>query len=127
MPYLKYYQNLDKTFREERIHMFVVGQKEAIKIINKLCRHYKVPKVKVIFRKRRPNSGTYKPSSGIISLHPEKFSIEVICHEVAHHIQYLTGKKNVKWHTKKHLTILKRLLKYCAKMEYWGWLLGMDK
>ena len=115
--------------------MMVIGQREAVKIINKLCRHFKLPKVNVTFDKRRPNCGQYnyptnqsknqaKYCTCNIDLHKEVFSIGTITHEVGHHMDFIKNgsPKNRKWHTKKLLVMVKRINRYCKKKEYWGWI-----
>lgn len=129
-----FYQRVRQEFPEEW-NMMVIGQREATKIINKLCRHFKLPKVNVKFNKRVPNCGHYLswcyrnpegcPDYGCtIVLHRYFFSIGLIAEEVAHHMDYIKNgdHKHRKTHTKRLITKIKRILKYCAKKNYWGWI-----
>ncbi len=113
----------------------VIGQGEAIKIINKLCRHFKLPKVRVTFNRRRPNHGQYNYPSNVrkssakyygcmIDLHEETFSIGTIIHEVGHHMDFIKNgsRKGRRWHSNRLLSMIKRIARYCKKMDYWGWL-----
>ena len=119
---MNYYTRELEEFKEQ-IQRQVIGQSEVIKIVNKLCRHFKLPKMEVVFRKHGPNSGTCFTRSGIVSFHPKVTSIWVICHEVGHWMDACKNKPK-KWHTKKHRTYTKRLLRYCEKMNYWSFVIG---
>ena len=96
-------------------------------------RKLKLPKVRVTFDKRKPESGMYwhpRRSGGsvrdhrcTVDLHREKFSIGTIIHEVGHHMDFIENgsSKGRRWHTNKLLSKIKKLARYCKKMDYWGW------
>lgn len=128
---MRFYDRVHTEF-EEDWRRRIVGQREAVKIINKLCRRFKLPKVRVEFTKRRPYSGHYlspKYSPRLcmdyyceIHLQPEYFSFGLVAEEVAHHMDYMkNGPTNGrKTHTKKLVVMMRRLLKFCKKRDYWG-------
>ncbi len=114
--------------------LMVVGQDEARKIINKLCRRFKLSKVRVTFNKRKPDRGTYRfplrtfrtrDNQCTVDLHREVFSIGTIIHEVGHHMDFVDNgsSKGHRWHSNKLLTKIRRLARYCKKMDYWGWVI----
>lgn len=107
---------------------YIDTQKHIEQITHKLCRHYGLPKVFVRFCKNQWCEGKYyynlaEPVVGDLIQYAWnkkiKVSILAICHEVAHHYEYM--KKGNSRHAKPLLKIIKRMLKYCKKHEYWGW------
>ena len=121
---LKYYDVEDEKYGAE-FNIKIIGQKETIMIINKLIRHFKIPPIKKIEFTKRKDGGTYWRKSMRISFHPRNIRIGVICHELAHHWDYMKNrinkynKKYFKTHTKKHARYTKRLMDYCKKKNYW--------
>lgn len=121
---MKYYSKENEVFKEYTL-LKVNSQRDVEVIVRKLCRHYKYRPIPVTFTKRRPDSGSFRYTckGGFptrLNFHKSVFSIEVICHEVAHYFDFMKDRYRVKAHTKKHWTWLKRLLKYCEKKDYWN-------
>ena len=115
--YLKFYMRGHKEFREEYEKM-IPTQRDVVRIVNKLTRHYKLSPLKVTFNKRKPNTGSYWTSSKRVDFHSSVFSFGIICHEVGHHYAMeKTGKCN---HTKRLMVRIRRLVKYCRKKNFWG-------
>ncbi len=50
---------------------------------------------------------------------PSKPTLETIIHECAH-LSQVGHKEHQRYHNKKHLAMMKRMIKYCEKMKYWG-------
>lgn len=120
MKYSKRASELSQ-YRDVRID----DKKNTIKIVNKLCRHFKIPKLETTFRKHSPDTGTCFDTLRVVSFHPRRISIYVICHEVAHWMDAWKNRPK-KWHTKKHLTYTKRLIRYCEKLNYWGFAIELE-
>lgn len=118
MVWIKFY---DKE-REENPKIWKIylpTQNDVRLIVNKLTRHFKLRPVDVVFRKRCHNGGTCWSRSREISFHPTVVSFGTICHELGHQFHYdQTGKRG---HTKKLMTRIRRLQRYCEKMNYWGY------
>lgn len=126
----------DRSEFKDEYKLMVIGQNEVKKIINKLCRRFKLPKVDVVFNKRKPDGGTYwyprrtfrmrkVDNRCTIGLHKEVFSIGTIIHEVGHHMDFVENgsPKSRRWHSNKLLTKMRRLARYCKRMGYWGWVM----
>jgi len=115
--YLKFYGRGRKEFKEE-YEKILPSQRDVVKIVNKLTRHYMLTPLKVTFNKRKPNTGTYWPRSKRVDFHRSVVSFGIICHEVGHHYAMeQTGKCG---HTKKLMVRIRRLVKYCRKKNFWG-------
>lgn len=114
---MEFYNRDDKEHSEE-YEILIPTQREVIIIVNKLTRHYKLRPLTVVFTKRKPNTGTYWRHMRRVSFHKSVISIGVICHEVGHH--YLREQTGKSGHTKKLMTRIRRLNKYCRKMNFWG-------
>ena len=82
--YLKFYGRGRKEFKEE-YEKTLPSQRDVIKIVNKLTRHYELSSLKVTFNKRKPNTGSYWSSSKRVDFHRSVVSFGIICHEVGHH------------------------------------------
>lgn len=115
---LEFYKKEYREFKE--IHrIYIPTQREAQIIVNKLTRHYKMKPIKLIFTKRKKNAGAINVRNRIMKLHPYVFSLSLLTHEVAHQMLYdQTGKSG---HIKKLMTRIRRLNRYCEKMNYWGY------
>ncbi len=117
MVYLKFYTREGEEFEAE-YGVFVPTQRDVVKIVNKLTRHYKMRPINVDFDKRKPNTGTCWARSRWVSFHRSRTSIGIISHEVGHQLHYdQTGKRG---HTKKLMVRIRRLNNYCRKMKFWG-------
>lgn len=121
MVYLKFYGAEQEEFSE--IYMVKLKPIDIIKVVNKLVRHFKLSPVNIVFDKRRVGYGSYiryvrywEPE---IHLHPSGASLGLVVHELGHHYQFVkTGKKSK--HNKKLMVIIRRINRYCKKMDYWG-------
>jgi len=115
--YLKFYGRGRKEFKEE-YEKILPTQRDVVKIVNRLTRHYELSPLKVTFNKRKPNTGTYWTRSRRVDFHRSVVSFGIICHEVGHHYAMeQTGKSG---HTKKLMVRIRRLVKYCRKKNFWG-------
>jgi len=121
MVYLKFYDKEKEEFPQEKL-MLIPTQKDVIKIVNKLVRHFKLSPLDVTFRKRKAHAGEYYKAKrwrkAYVNFHKSKFNLLIVIHEVAHH--FLRDKTGKSPHTKKLMTLIRRLVKYCRKMDYWG-------
>ncbi|MBU0847314.1 hypothetical protein KKH23_09050 [Patescibacteria group bacterium] len=115
--YLKFYRRGREEFKEEYAKI-IPTQRDVVKIVNRLCRHYKLSTLKVTFNKRKPDSGAYWKRSRRVDFHRTVVSFGIVCHEVGHHMAMeQTGKCG---HTKKLMVRIRRLVKYCRKKKFWG-------
>lgn len=117
MAYLKFYEKERKEFPEE-YKIYIPTQRKAQILVNKLTRHYKMKFIKILFTKRKKDTGKMLRDSRVMLLHKSVFSIGLITHEVAH--KMLMDQTGGKGHTKKLMTRIRRLNRYCKKMNYWG-------
>lgn len=92
--------------------------KEAEIVFKKLCRHYKIrPSLEWTSGRNHPRAiDTWK-----IILNVDWNNFGVLCHELAHtfHIRY-KRKKNENLHGKKHWNIMKRMINYCRKKNWFA-------
>ena len=123
---IKFYENERRILAKEH-KLFVDTQEHVRQIVNKLIRHFKLKKVDIKFAKNAKGCiyriWSYYPhdySNTIIFPYNKKHKVSIayICHEVAHHKEVCTKHKS--GHTKKLLSIIKRMVKYCEKNNYWG-------
>ena len=112
MANLIYYKNEKEVFKtafEKKISI-----KEAEIIFKKLCRHYKLGDVFLKW-----TSGCRRPkafSDWKVLLNVDNNTIGILCHEVAHikhHRKYCKG-----GHNKKHWKIMKGMIDYCEKKNW---------
>ena len=91
------------------------------KIVNKLTRHFKMPDSKVFLGGY--STAKYYPISKRIRMPPKRLTMFLLVHEVSHHWDCTKNghNRNSKYHTKKQRTLLRRLWKYCVKMNFWGY------
>jgi hypothetical protein len=121
---LSYREKCDKEFSYEQELMLT--HKQVIMIYNKLCRHYKMPKIpryRIKFTKR--TNGSYCERTRVITLPKKKISLWIAIHELTHYYDHFKRnwiklKRNERYHTKKLFTKEKRLMNYCRKKNYWG-------
>lgn len=116
MAHLVYYSDENKIFQDD--FKRTLPNLEACKIVvNKLLRHYKLGNVRLDFTSGRnhSNAGGFR-----ITINVEQNNFGVICHEVAHTFQVQKDKKErgEHWHCKRHRTIMKRMLNYCKKKNW---------
>ena len=117
MTYLKFYQKERELFPNEAKIIFD-SQEEIVKVTNKLCRHFGLPKLRVEFVKNK--FGASYSGFGYVRFPfnvNHKASALFICHEVAHHYEHKKYGKSK--HTKKLLKIIERMIKYCRKNNFW--------
>ena len=91
----------------------VVTEKEALTIIKKLCRHFKIPRVPNVRFYGNRDSG----NCGYEIRLCHKPSFEVIIHELAHWHNRVKGIST--GHDKKFTKTDKKFAKYVMKMNYW--------
>jgi len=114
-----YYQSEREEFLEE-FYLKLPSSKATESVIKKLLRHFKVGDgVKIEFTSGRNHSHAGK---WVVRINVEQNNFAVICHEVAHTYQARREgfERGDHWHTKKHRRIMKRMLNYCKKKDYWG-------
>jgi hypothetical protein len=124
---LKYYADEEEVFRQER--EMKISDAEAVSIYEKLAGKYKLPQKLEFYGNRQ--SGACSPYRIRLSHNP---SIAIISHEVAHAIQYKKFKKKygyingnpnlkrkrIRWHTKKHSRIMRKVCDYIDKnIDQW--------
>lgn len=113
-----YYRNENEEFKEDFARS--LANSEACKIvINKLLKHYKLGSISINFTSGRNHSCAGKWQ---ITINKEQMNFAVICHELAH--VYQARKEGFErgdhWHTKVHRRIMKRMLAYCKKKNYFS-------
>jgi len=110
MVWLKFYQKERELFPEAFKEK--VKDKNVQLIVNKLCRHFKLGKIKVSFYGNRVAHAYWWDIT-----FPHNPSFGVICHEIAHIFNRTRGLNN--GHNKKLMRTIKRLVNYCKKKNYW--------
>mgnify|MGYP001557847156 CR=1 FL=1 len=111
---LKFYHDERQEFKEQFEKKLNYQQSEII--IAKIIRHCKLDKWSVRI-KRTDRIGAGKCfTNGLIKLRYDT-SIGIICHEFAHLISY--RKYYVMAHDKKMRRMMKSLMNYCKKKNYW--------
>lgn len=117
---LKFYADEINEFEHE-YQIMIPTQHELKKIVQKICRHFKIRKPsKIVFTKHKGNTGTCTDSR-ILKFHKEVFSFGITAHEITHlWLDEWMYRGGTKCHTKKTMSKIRRILKYCAKMNYWG-------
>ena len=115
MTHLVYYRKEDEEFKEA-MHK-AMSEEEAGIIYPKLCRHFKLRQVRLEW-----TSGRNHPccSDWKVCLNRDWNTFGNLCHEVAHlyQFQYPKYKGNGKWHNKKHRRVMKRMINYCQKKNW---------
>ena len=103
---MKYYSKEHENFKEA--YEIKLSDFEATTIFSKLQAHYKLPQA-LTFRGAvlRGNCGRWE-----IKI-PHNTCLGLLVHEIAHAIQLKKGwEKGQKWHTKRHTSIMKKVLKF---------------
>ena len=116
MTNLIYYRDEKKEFQEE--FKKELPSLEAVRIVVcKLQKHFKLGDVDLDFTSGRNHSHA---SRWHITINVGQTNFGVICHELAHvfQAQKLEHESGDKWHTKKHKRIMKRMLAYCRKKNW---------
>ena len=121
MGFLQFYDKERDEFPLE--HKIIIPPEQVKILVNKLVRHYKLPKVKVEFSKRNRFEGAYRYRSDggscLLKFCMKGINLSIIVHEVAHHYQRI--KQGKTGHNKRLMTVIRRITKYCVKMNYWGY------
>ena len=122
MANLIYYGDERKEFQEE-FKKELPNLKAVRIIVGKLQKHFKLGDVDLDFTSGRNHSHA---SRWHITINVEQTNFGVICHELAHVFQArkLEHEAGDKWHTKKHKRIMKRMLAYCRKKNWFEVELG---
>jgi hypothetical protein len=118
MANLIYYMIERKEFAEA-FDKKLTSSKEAIIIINKLLRHFKLNLVQIYFTSGRNHSNARKWK---ITINFENCDFGTICHEVAHVYQFqkLMNSGYENWHNKEHKKLMKRMINYCKKRDWFS-------
>jgi len=108
MTILKFYEKERESFQKE--YELKLTDQEAQTIYRKLLRHFKIscPWKTIRFWGTQEKGRSY--IHGSIKL-PHNPSLGLLVHETAH--------KKVAKHTKKLMTLMKRMFAYCKKKNYW--------
>jgi Zn-dependent peptidase ImmA (M78 family) len=118
MGRLKYY---DKEKKQLDLLGFdyksIVNSKEAIKIVRKLSRHFKITEPEIYFYGKM-DYGYASTHINMIKLshNPSYYSV---IHELGHIYTIQNKLLSGKFHTKKLTRIVKRFAKYIIKKNYW--------
>ena len=116
MAHLIYYRQEHELFKEEW-NKTLNSTEECRIVIKKLLRHYKLGTPRISFTSGRNYSCA---GSWEITINISQMNFAVLCHELSHVYQArrLNFNSGDKWHTKKHRTIMKRMLNYCKKKNW---------
>lgn len=111
MANLVYYTKEREEFKEAFAKELGVTESEMI--YKKLCKHYKISPCQLQW-----TSGRRCPHAGWgITLNRDWNNGGILCHEFAHHL----GRRKFSFngHNKKHWRLMKRVIKYCEKKNWW--------
>ena len=101
-------------FREKKFN-----RNDAQFIANKIARHFKIPRVRIVLSGYRISKANYFMNR--ITLCDDDFW--VLCHEINHFLchkqEMKLGADRIRHGTKKWNRNLQRLLKYCEKHNFW--------
>src|SRR3990167_2389747 len=116
MANLVYYKQERELFKGEW-EKGLNGTDECRIVLKKLLRHFKLGKPIISFTSGRNHScaGRWE-----ITINVSQMNFAVLCHELGNVYQAtrLNFQSGDKWHTKKHRTIMKRILNYCRKKNW---------
>ena len=112
---LVYYKKENVTFAEQFSKK--LDSEEATIILKKMKMHYKLIWLRFGFTNRIRVAGKCFEQQ-YIQLKPTT-SIGVICHEIAHALYYRKYGKTGHSHNKKHWRLMKGVMAYCKKKNYW--------
>src|SRR3990167_4782281 len=107
-----YYRTERIDFKEQ--YEKKLSWQECVIVHKKLCKHYKLP---CNIRYNGRICGRVH-SHGLIQLGQQGMNIGVICHEVAHLVAYI--KYRDMHHNKKMYRIMKSIMNYAKKKQYWN-------
>lgn len=120
MAYLKYYLTEGEEFKEHE-EKELPNTKATEIVIEKLLKHFKLRTVRIEFTSGRNHSCA---GGSHICINVEQQNFLVICHEVAHIYQhqklYMNHLHGEKYHTKEHKRIMKRILNYCKRKNWFS-------
>jgi hypothetical protein len=113
MANLVYYQIERAEFKEA--FNKALSYEEAEIIYKKLCKHFKLREVRLDW-----TSGCIRPkcSNWRVLLNYDNNNFGVLCHEVGHLWQFQKLNEHDSWHNKKHKKIMKRMIHYCEKRNW---------
>lgn len=119
MAHLKYYCDEREQFQEEW-KKTIPNRDVLVIIIKKLLRHFKLGNVMIHFTSGRNHSHAGRWNVTINTTSQMNFA--VVCHELAHTYQakHENFERGDHWHTKKHRKIMKRMLNYCKKKDWFN-------
>lgn len=111
-----YYRNERAEFQEE-FKRELPNWDATVIVIKKILKHYKLgtPSIYCTSGRNHSNAGKWK-----ITINAGQMNFAVICHELAHTYQDVKGyrEKGENWHNKRHKRIMKRMLDYCKKKNW---------
>jgi hypothetical protein len=115
MTNLVYYKNEEEIFKTAFEKKMSINEADIVFL--KLVKHFKLGQVYLAW-----TSGSRKPKA---SYYPRKVLLNkdwntfgVLCHELAHIKQMVKGNAGHTWHNKKHLKIMKGMIVYCERKNY---------
>lgn len=116
MPYLQYYQQERKDFPEPQAKTLTCKGVEIV--VKKLSRHFKLGNIDVEFTSGRNYSKGSRYRVRINMSNMNNFL--VVCHELAHvyQLRILNFQSGDRWHGKVHNKIMKRMIHYCEKKNW---------
>jgi hypothetical protein len=116
MAHLIYYRNERENFNDAFEKKMSVREAEIV--FAKLCRHFKIsPKLEWTSGRNHPHAcGSY-----LIRLNVDMNDFGCLCHELAHTLHLQKGlQNNENYHGKKHRRIMKRMVNYCKKKNWFA-------
>ena len=115
MARLVYYMNEKEVFKTAFEKKMSVN--EARIVFDKLARHFKLGRVELDWTSGSRCPKAYKSIWGHrIKLNSSYNTFGVLCHELAHIQEFIKYKKSR--HNKKHFRIMKRMIVYCERKNY---------
>lgn len=115
MARLVYYRKEKEDFQEAYGKELSVEEAEII--YKKLCRHFKLRVVRLEWTSGRNHACC---NGWRVMLNRDWNNFGVLCHEVGHLYQFQFPKfrGNGTWHNKKHNKVMKRMVNYCEKKDW---------
>jgi len=115
MAHLLYYQQERAEFKEAFEKKLTIKGAEIV--FAKLCRHFKIsPRLEWTSGRNHPHAcGSY-----LVRLNVDMNDFGCLCHELAHtlHLKNRDSYDNDNFHGKKHHRIMKRMINYCLKKQW---------
>lgn len=119
MAHLIYYQTEREIFKDAFSRK--LGTDEVKILVKKLARHYKLGEIYLSWTSGRNHSCASGWNVTINMDYGKDFG--TICHELSHVMQFKKhrmGKEIGNWHSKMHRNIMKRMIAYCEKKNWFA-------